>query len=72
MSHKFKVGDHVRWNSEAGEIEGSVTKVHTRECEFMGRKRHASTEEPQYEVKSAKTGHHAMHKEAALHKTAHH
>jgi hypothetical protein len=42
--------------------------VHTKEVEFMGRHRHASPEAPQYEVKSDKTGHLAMHKEDALEK----
>ena len=68
MSHAFKVGDHVRWNSEVGHITGKVTKVHTSDVEFMGRHRKASKEEPQYEVKSDKTGHSAMHKEDALKK----
>ena len=68
MPHAFKVGDHVRWNSEAGHILGKVTKVHTKEVELMGRHRHASPEAPKYEVKSDKTGHLAMHKEDALEK----
>ena len=67
MSTSFKVGDAVRWNSEAGEIRGTVVKVHTRDVEFMGRHRPASKKEPQYEVKSDKTGHLAMHHAAALH-----
>lgn len=66
MSTSFKVGDAVRWNSEAGEIRGTVVKVHTRDVEFMGRHRPASKDEPQYEVKSDKTGHLAMHHAAAL------
>ncbi|HAB03346.1 MAG TPA: DUF2945 domain-containing protein [Pseudomonas sp.] len=68
MSHTFKRGDHVRWNSEAGMIDGKVVKVHTEDVEFLGRQRHCSKDEPQYEVKSDKTGHLAMHKEEALHK----
>ena len=68
MTGKYKVGDHVSWNSEAGVIHGKVTKVHTKDVEFMGRQRHCSKEEPQYEVKSDKTGHMAMHREDALHK----
>jgi hypothetical protein len=56
MSHAFKVGDAVRWNSEAGEIHGKVTKVHVKDVEFMGKHRPASKDEPQYEVKSDKTG----------------
>ena len=69
MTHKFKRGDHVSWNSEAGIIHGKVVKVHTSDVEFMGRTRHCSTDDPQYEVRSDKTGHEAMHKEAALKKT---
>ncbi|WP_449433632.1 DUF2945 domain-containing protein [Pseudomonas putida] len=68
MSNLFKVADHVRWNSEAGIIHGSVVKVHTRDVEFRGRLRHCSKQEPQYEVRSDKTGHLAMHKEQALEK----
>ena len=68
MPHAFKVGDHVRWNSDVGHVVGKVTKVHTQDVEFMGRHRPASKDEPQYEVKSDKTGHLAMHKEDALEK----
>jgi hypothetical protein len=66
MSTKFKVGDAVHWNSEAGDIQGKVTKVHLKDVQFMGKHRPASKDDPQYEVKSDKTGHLAMHKEAAL------
>jgi hypothetical protein len=66
MNTKFKVGDAVHWNSEAGDIKGKVTKVHLNDVEFMGKHRPASKDEPQYEVKSDKTGHLAMHREAAL------
>lgn len=68
MTQSFKVGDAVRWNSEAGEIHGKITHVHTQDVEFMGKHRPASREAPQYEVKSDKTGHSAMHHASALHK----
>jgi len=68
MTTSFKVGDAVRWNSEAGEIRGKVTKVHVKDVDFMGKHRPASKDSPQYEVKSDKTGHLAMHHEDALHK----
>ena len=68
MTTSFKVGDAERWNSEAGEIRGKVTKVHVKDVEFMGKHRPASKDSPQYEVKSDKTGHLAMHHEDALHK----
>jgi len=28
MDRKFKVGDHVNWNSEAGHVNGRIVKVH--------------------------------------------
>ncbi|WP_026535228.1 DUF2945 domain-containing protein [Arthrobacter sp. H14] len=68
MSGNFKVGDHVRWNSEAGHVEGKILKVHTQDTEFKGRTRHCSKDEPQYEIESDKTGHIAMHKGSALEK----
>jgi len=68
MSHTFKVGDHFRWNSEAGHVTGKIVKVHTDDTEFMGRTRRCSEDDPQYEVKSDKTDHLAMHKGDALHK----
>jgi hypothetical protein len=66
----FKVGDHVRWNSEAGRVSGTITKVITSEIEFKGYKVHASKDEPQYEIKSDKTDHIAMHKGSALTKVS--
>lgn len=62
----FTVGNHVRWNSEAGHVTGTITKVITSEVEFKGYKVHASKDEPQYEIKSDKTDHIAMHKGSAL------
>ena len=66
MTKTFKTGDHVTWNSEEGRIAGVVAKVHTKDAEFLGRRRPASAEAPQYEVKSGKTGAHAMHRAEAL------
>ena len=36
MSHEFKVGDHVRWNSEAGHVSGTITRVHTSDVDYKG------------------------------------
>ena len=66
MSRKFKIGDRVRWNSEAGYVSGRITKVHTRDFEYKGHRRRASPEAPQYEIASDKTDHIAAHKESAL------
>ena len=66
MAHAFKVGDHVSWNSEAGRVSGHVVKVHTSNVDYKGYVHHASEEDPQYEIKSDKTDHIAMHKGKAL------
>jgi Hypervirulence associated proteins TUDOR domain len=66
MAHDLKVGDHVEWNSEAGRVRGTIKKKHTSEITFKGYTVHASTEEPQYEIKSDKTDHLAMHRGPAL------
>ena len=70
MPHELKVGDHVRWNSEAGHVSGKIIKVHTRNVDYKGYTHHASEAEPQYEIRSDKTEHIALHKGAALHKLA--
>jgi len=67
MATRFKVGDHVRWNSEAGLVRGSIVKVHTQDFDYKGHTHHASEDDPQYEIKSDKTDHVAMHKGGALH-----
>ncbi|HEX5567495.1 MULTISPECIES: hypervirulence associated TUDOR domain-containing protein [unclassified Streptomyces] len=66
MTQQFAVGDHVRWNSEAGHVQGVIVKKHTRDVTFKGRTRHCSEDHPQYEIKSDKTDHIAMHKGDAL------
>ena len=63
---KFKVGDSVSWNSEAGPVSGTVIKVHEQDFEYKRHRRRASREEPQYEIRSDRTDHVAAHKEAAL------
>lgn len=68
MSTTFKIGDYVRWNSEAGHVSGKIIKVHMKDADYKGYTHHASTDDPQYEIKSDKTEHIAMHKGAALRK----
>lgn len=65
---KFKIGDHVKWNSEAGFVTGSIVKVHTKDFNYKGYTHHATEEDPQYEIKSDKTDHIAAHKGSALKK----
>jgi hypothetical protein len=66
MTARFKVGDRVSWNSEAGRVSGKIVKVHTKDVNYKGYVHHASKDEPQYEIKSDKTDHVALHKEGAL------
>jgi Hypervirulence associated proteins TUDOR domain len=65
-SKRFEVGDRVGWNSEAGRVSGVIIRVHTKDTDYKGYIHHASPDDPQYEIKSSKTDHIAMHKGAAL------
>jgi len=66
VSKSFNIHDRVSWNSEAGRVSGTITRVHTREFEVKGYTHRASPDDPQYEIKSSKTDHIAFHKGAAL------
>lgn len=68
MPGHFKAGDHVRWNSEAGYVSGRIIKVHIKDFNYKGYRHHATGDDPQYEIKSDKTGHVAAHKGRALKK----
>ena len=68
MKKDFKVGDQVGWNSEAGNVRGTINKKITSAVTFMGYTVRASKEDPQYLIKSDTTDHLAMHKGAALKK----
>ena len=70
MKRTFKVGDHVSWNSEAGRVRGRIVKVVRSKIQFKGYTVQASKDDPQYEIKSDKTEHIAMHKGAALRRLA--
>jgi hypothetical protein len=63
---KFKVGDHVKWNSEAGQVSGTIVRIHTADFDWKGYTHLASKDEPQYEIRSDKTDHIAAHKGSAL------
>ncbi|WP_454739803.1 DUF2945 domain-containing protein [Cupriavidus necator] len=68
MTIRIRVGDHVTWNSEAGHVSGRIIKVHTKDIDYKGHTHHASVDDPQYEIRSDKTDHIAMHKGGALKK----
>lgn len=68
MKTKFTKGDHVTWNSEAGQVSGIIIKIHTKDFNYKGYTHHATEEDPQYEIKSDKSDHIAAHKGSALKK----
>lgn len=63
---EFKKGDRVRWQSHGGEAIGEVLKKITSDTEAGGRTVRASNDEPQYLVRSEKSGGEAVHKPSAL------
>jgi hypothetical protein len=71
VAKAFKVGDHVSWNSEAGRVHGTILRVHERDVNYKGYVHHASPDDPQYEIKSDKTDHVALHKGRALRHLSH-
>ena len=66
MVKTFKGGDHVSWNSEAGRVRGKIVKVHRSDVNYKGYVHHATPDELQYEIKSDKTDHVALHKATVL------
>ena len=46
MTTKFKEGDHVTWNSEAGRVRGKIIKVHAKDVDYKGYTHHASPDDP--------------------------
>ncbi|HWT40231.1 MAG TPA: DUF2945 domain-containing protein [Dongiaceae bacterium] len=67
---RFRVGDHVGWNSEAGHVTGHIVKIHTKNFEVNGYTHHCTEDQPQYEIKSDKTDHIAYHKAGSMHHIA--
>jgi Hypervirulence associated proteins TUDOR domain len=70
MARTLKVGDHVSWNSEAGRVRGKIVRVHIKDVNYKGYVHHASADDPQYEIKSDKTDHVALHRGRILRRIA--
>jgi hypothetical protein len=66
MTQRFEVGDRVSWNSEAGRVSGTIIEIHTQNIDYKGHTHHASSQSPQYEIKSSKTDHVALHRGQVL------
>ncbi len=70
MAERFRIGDHVSWNSEAGRVSGTIVAVHTRDFEYKNHMHRASEDDPQYEIKSDRTDHIAAHRRKVLERTS--
>ncbi|TQM02100.1 DUF2945 domain-containing protein [Pseudonocardia kunmingensis] len=68
MAERFRKGDHVTWSSHGAPAEGTVEEEITSDTEAAGRTVRASEDEPQYRVRSEKSGGEAVHKPSALKK----
>ncbi len=67
MADDLKKGDHVEWNGP-GKIEGTVEKKLTEPLDIKKHHVAASEDNPEYLVKSDKTGAEAAHKPGELKK----
>jgi hypothetical protein len=61
-------GDQVSWKSHGGTAEGEVEAKITEDTTEAGRTVRASEDDPQYLVRSDKSGGQAVHKPSALKK----
>ena len=64
----FSKGDKVTWQSHGGEAVGEVEAKITSDTHEAQRTVRASADDPQYLVKSDKSGGEAVHKPEALHR----
>ena len=67
---EFAKGDRVEWDSHGGTAVGTVERKITERTEAGGRTVDASKDEPQYLVRSEKSGGTAVHKPDALRKAS--
>jgi hypothetical protein len=68
VAKDLKPGDKVGWDSSGGHSVGKVVKKQTTPAQIKGHKVAASKENPQYIVKSDKSGKEAAHKPGELKK----
>jgi Hypervirulence associated proteins TUDOR domain len=68
MAQSLKAGDKVKWKTSQGETRGRVLKKQTTPTKIEGHKVAASKDNPEYVVKSDKSGKTAAHKPDQLRK----
>lgn len=69
MADELATGDEVEWRSHGSTAVGKVEKKITEDTEAAGRQVRASEDDPQYLVRSDKSGGEAVHKPSALDRT---
>jgi plastocyanin len=67
-SKSLTAGDKVKWEAAGGEVHGTVVKKETGTTKVKGHTAKASTKDPQFRVKSSKSGKEAVHKADELKK----
>ncbi|GGE55748.1 hypothetical protein GCM10007276_36020 [Agaricicola taiwanensis] len=68
MAKELKKGDKVEWDTSQGKTHGEVVKKQTSRTQIKSHTVAASRDNPQYIVKSAKSGKEAAHKPEELRK----
>ncbi|NUT49596.1 MAG: DUF2945 domain-containing protein [Saccharothrix sp.] len=66
MTERYRKGQEVEWSSHGSTTHGEVVEEITEDTEAAGRTVRASEDNPQYRVRSAKSGRDAVHKPSAL------
>lgn len=66
---ELKKGDKVTWRSHGSEASGTVEEKITEDTKAAQRQVRASKDDPQYLVKSEKSGGENVHKPSALEKS---
>lgn len=70
MTKELKPGDKVKWDTSQGETRGKVVKKQTSPTKIKSHKVAASPKNPEYIVKSDKSGKTAAHKPSELRKVS--
>ncbi|KUI00013.1 DUF2945 domain-containing protein [Mycobacterium sp. IS-3022] len=68
MSTNIGKGDKVQWKSHGNTVTGTVEEKISADTEAAGRTVRADSDNPQYRVRSDKSGRDAVHKPESLKK----
>ena len=66
MADDLKKGDRVEWNTSQGKTRGTVERKLTEPMDIQGHHVAASKDNPEFLVKSEKSGKEAAHKAGSL------